>query len=162
MSPDEEANKDQNSNNVAVEEAPPGSSAEEEVAATEAESPDADAAGTEGTGPAEGDTEDRGSVKKAEFQDVANGPEKGEKPGMDLLMNVTLPVSVELGRATMTIQEVLGIYEGSVIELERVAGEPVDILVSGKLLGKGEVVVVDDKFGIRITELINRVEGIEQ
>jgi len=77
-------------------------------------------------------------------------------------MNVALPVSVELGRATMTIQEVLNIYEGSVIELERVAGEPVDILVGGKLLGKGEVVVVDDKFGVRITELINRVEGIEQ
>jgi len=102
------------------------------------------------------------SVKKAEFQEVASGPDKGGKPSMDLLMNVTLPVSVELGRATMTIQEVLAIYEGSVIELERVAGEPVDILVSGKLLGRGEVVVVDDKFGIRITELINRVEGIEQ
>jgi flagellar motor switch protein FliN/FliY len=106
--------------------------------------------------------EDKDSVKKAEFQDVVSGAEKGAKPGIDLLMDVTLPVSVELGRATMTIEEVLGIYAGSVIELERVAGEPVDILVSGKLLGKGEVVVVDDKFGVRITELINRVEGIEQ
>ena len=138
MCPGEEEVKDQNSQGVAVEEAP------QEVAAEKQEEPARD------------------SVKKAEFQEVANGPDKGAKPSMDLLMNVTLPVSVELGRATMTIQEVLAIYEGSVIELERVAGEPVDILVSGKLLGKGEVVVVDDKFGIRITELINRVEGIEQ
>jgi flagellar motor switch protein FliN/FliY len=139
MCPEEEV-VDQNSQGVAVEEE------------TSQENP---AAESEASG-------DKDSVKKAEFQDVANGPEKGDKPGMDLLMNVTLPVSVELGRASMTIQEVLAIYEGSVIELERVAGEPVDILVSGKLLGKGEVVVVDDKFGIRITELINRVEGIEQ
>jgi flagellar motor switch protein FliN/FliY len=139
MCPEEEA-VGQNSQGVAVEEEVP-----QDSPAVESEA---------------GDGKD--SVKKAEFQDVASGPEKGDRPGMDLLMNVTLPVSVELGRATMTIQEVLAIYEGSVIELERVAGEPVDILVSGKLLGKGEVVVVDDKFGIRITELINRVEGIEQ
>jgi flagellar motor switch protein FliN/FliY len=142
MCPAEEEIKDQNSQGVAVEEAPKGAAAEEGGAASAPTGDD--------------------SVKKAEFQDVVKGPQKGDKPSMDLLMNVTLPVAVELGRVTMTIQEVLGIYEGSVIELERVAGEPVDILVSGKLLGKGEVVVVDDKFGIRITELINRVEGIEQ
>jgi flagellar motor switch protein FliN/FliY len=141
MCPAEEVNKDESAESVAVDESPQASAAE-------------DAGGVV--------AEARGSVKKAEFQDVVSGPEKGEKPGMELLMNVTLPVSVELGRATMTIQEVLGISAGSVIELERVAGEPVDILVSGKLLGKGEVVVVDDKFGVRITELINRLEGIEQ
>jgi flagellar motor switch protein FliN/FliY len=139
MCPAQEEAVDQNPQGVAVEEPSRGNAA----GAPEAE-------------------EDKGSVKKAEFQAVASGPQKGEKPSMDLLMNVTLPVSVELGRATMTIQDVLGIYEGSVIELERVAGEPVDILVSGKLLGRGEVVVVDDKFGVRITELINRVEGIEK
>lgn len=156
MCPGEEEKKDQNSEAVAVDEAPEaGEENRGAAAAKEASEQDREAAGAAGTG-------EEGSVKKAEFQDVASGPERGEKPGLDLLMNVTLPVSVELGRTTMTIQEVLGIYEGSVIELERVAGEPVDILVSGKLLGKGEVVVVDDKFGIRITELINRVEGIEQ
>ncbi len=139
MCPGEEEVKDKSSQGVAVEDPVQGSAAGQEEPAK---------------------SED--SVKKAEFQDVARGPEKGEKPSMDLLMNVTLPVSVELGRASMTIQQVLGIYEGSVIELDRVAGEPVDILVSGKLLGKGEVVVVEDKFGIRITQLINRVEDIEQ
>jgi flagellar motor switch protein FliN/FliY len=149
MCPAEEETMDQTSQGVAVEGAPQDSAAgEKEVAAAGDAAPRA--------------AEGKDSVKKAEFQDVANGPDRGDKPGMDLLMNVTLPVSVELGRVTMTIKEVLGIYEGSVIELERVAGEPVDILVSGKLLGRGEVVVVDDKFGIRITDLINRVEGIEQ
>ena len=145
MCPGEEEIKDQSSQGVAVDEAPEVSAVPEKEATADRET-----------------AKDKDSVKKAEFQEVASGPDRGEKPSMDLLMNVTLPVSVELGRATMTIQEVLGIYEGSVIELERIAGEPVDILVSGKLLGKGEVVVVDDKFGIRITQLINRVEGIEQ
>gem|GEM_PF-2258921 len=153
MCPADEARQDRDSQNVAVDESP-----EQNAGAASAKA-DADGAPAEG---AVGEAGGKEAVKKAEFQDMAGGPGKGEKPGMDLLMNVTLPVSVELGRATMTIQEVLNIYEGSVIELERIAGEPVDILVSGKLLGKGEVVVVNDKFGVRITELINRVEGIGQ
>jgi flagellar motor switch protein FliN/FliY len=159
MCPDEEVNKDDSPKGVAVEEATQASAAGQAGAAPGGAAPAGDEGVGDGGRVAAGDKD---SVKKAEFQEIASAPEKGEKPGMELLMDVTLPVSVELGRATMTIQEVLGIYAGSVIELERVAGEPVDILVGGKLLGKGEVVVVDDKFGVRITELINRVEGIEQ
>ena len=73
---------------------------------------------------------------------------------MSLLMDVPLCVSVELGRISMTLQQVLELGRGSIIELERLAGEPVDILVNDKLIGHGEVVVVDEYFGVKITELI--------
>ena len=73
---------------------------------------------------------------------------------MSLLMDVPLRVSVELGRISMTLQQVLELGRGSIIELERLAGEPVDILVNEKLIGRGEVVVVDEYFGVKITELI--------
>lgn len=158
MSPADEVKADQDAQSVAVDETPAaGEAAGEAVAGGEAE-----AARETVEAPESGSAEDKGAVKKAEFQEVKPSAPSDEKPGLDLLLNVTLPVSVELGRATMTIKEVLGVYEGAVIELDRAAGEPVDILVSGKLLGKGEVVVVDDKFGVRITELINTLEGIEQ
>jgi flagellar motor switch protein FliN/FliY len=104
----------------------------------------------------------RQDVKKAEFQPLGPSAGSGEKPGMDLLLDVTLPVSVELGRTKMTIKEVLATCPGTVIELDRAAGEPVDVLVSGKVIGRGEVVVVEEKFGVRISELMNRGEGIKQ
>jgi flagellar motor switch protein FliN len=75
--------------------------------------------------------------------------------GISLLMDVPLRVSIELGRISMTLQQVLGLGRGSIIELDRLAGEPVDILVNDKLIGRGEVVVIDEYFGVKITELID-------
>ena len=74
---------------------------------------------------------------------------------IDLLMDVTLKVTVELGRTQMMLRQVLELQNGSVIELDRLAGDPVDIFVNERLIARGEVVVVDDKFGVKITELIN-------
>jgi len=74
--------------------------------------------------------------------------------GISLLMDVPLRVSVELGRISMTLQQVLGLGRGAIIELERLAGEPVDVLINDKLIGHGEVVVVDEYFGVKITELV--------
>ncbi|MCC6729249.1 MAG: flagellar motor switch protein FliN [Chthonomonadales bacterium] len=74
--------------------------------------------------------------------------------GIDLIMDIPLDVTVELGRVRMLIKDVLALSAGSIVELERVAGEPVDLLVNGRLVAKGEVVVIDDNFGIRITEII--------
>ncbi|MBA3823819.1 MAG: flagellar motor switch protein FliN [Ktedonobacterales bacterium] len=74
--------------------------------------------------------------------------------GIGLLMDVPLRVSIELGRISMTLQQVLALGRGSIIELERLAGEPVDILVNDKVIGRGEVVVIDEYFGVKITELI--------
>lgn len=73
---------------------------------------------------------------------------------LDLLMDVALRVTVELGRTRMMLRQVLELQHGSVVELDRMAGDPVDVFVNERLFAKGEVVVVDDKFGVRITELI--------
>ncbi|MGH9103580.1 MAG: flagellar motor switch protein FliN, partial [Acidimicrobiales bacterium] len=71
-----------------------------------------------------------------------------------LLHGVEMDLTVELGRARLPVRELLGLVPGSVVELDRQAGAPVDILVNGTLLAKGEVVVVDDEFGVRITEIV--------
>jgi flagellar motor switch protein FliN/FliY len=100
-----------------------------------------------------------GEVKKAEFQSVSGSHPKGKPAGIDLLLDVTLPVTIELGRTTMFVKQILSVCEGSVIELERAAGEPADIMVGNKLLGRGEVVVMNDRFGVRVTELVNPIDG---
>jgi flagellar motor switch protein FliN/FliY len=83
---------------------------------------------------------------------IAKGPKNVQN--IDLLMDVVLEISVELGRTQMTLKQVLELQKGSVIELDRLAGEVVDIFINGRAVAKGEVVVVDDKFGVRITELL--------
>lgn len=108
--------------------------------------------------PAEGD--ERDSVKKVEFQEVSATPAKEQAANLDLLLDVVVPVSVELGKTSLTVKDILSTCQGSVIESDCAAGEPVDILVSGKPLARGEVVVVKDRFGVRITELIGSIEGM--
>lgn len=108
------------------------------------------------------DRTEQDAVKKADFLPLSPNPSGGKKAKLDILYDVNLPVSVELGRTSMTIGEMLSVCQGSVIPLERATGEPVDILVSGKIIGKGEVVVVEDKFGVRITELVNRTDGMHK
>jgi flagellar motor switch protein FliN/FliY len=87
-------------------------------------------------------------------------PESDSTQGIDLLLDVQFEVSVELGRSQMTVRDVLALRSGSVIELDRLAGEPVDILVNGTLIARGEVVVVDEKFGVRITEVISKAKRL--
>jgi flagellar motor switch protein FliN/FliY len=79
----------------------------------------------------------------------------GDPKKLDLLMNVQLEVSAELGKCTMTIAEILKLGTGSIVQLESLAGGPVDLLVNNKLVARGEVVAVDDNFGVRVTELIH-------
>ena len=82
----------------------------------------------------------------------------GTKGGLELLMDVNLEMTVELGRAKLSIGEVMEMTQGSVIELDKMAGEPVDVRVNGILLAQGEVIVMDDIFGVRITRLNQRVD----
>ena len=93
-----------------------------------------------------------------------NAPPPGAAPPtgrrLDLLLDVPLELSVELGRTRMSIQELLSLGPGSVIELDKVAGEPLDILVNNRLVARGEAVVVNDKFGIRITDIVSPTERI--
>ena len=79
---------------------------------------------------------------------------------LDLLLDVPLDVTVELGRTRMTIQDLLALGPGSTIELDKVAGEPLDIVVNDRLVARGEAVVINEKFGIRITDIISRAERI--
>jgi len=89
----------------------------------------------------------------------------GEKKShtLDFLLDVTLQITVEVGRARMTIQDLLQLGQGSVMELEKLAGEPLDIYVNGKQVARGEAVIVNEKFGVRLTDIISpdeRVEGL--
>lgn len=97
-------------------------------------------------------------------RDVSAGPDLNELNGapraaanasLDTLLDVSLPVAIEFGRTTMTIQEVLDLGAGSVIQLSRMVGEPIDIFVSDRKLAEGEVVVVGEHFGVRITRILS-------
>ncbi len=99
-------------------------------------------------------------VQTPQFQSFDNRKKVYPKENMDLLMDVSLEVSVELGRTTRKIKEILEFGPGSIIELNRLVGEPVDILVNGKFVATGEVVVIDENFGIRITDIINPEDRI--
>ncbi len=79
-----------------------------------------------------------------------------DRANLDVLMHVPLTVTAELGTSKMSVAEVLKLGTGSIIELDRLAGGPVDLLVNNKLVARGEVVAVDDNFGVRVTELISR------
>ncbi|MES1206789.1 MAG: flagellar motor switch protein FliN [Pseudomonadota bacterium] len=87
-------------------------------------------------------------------------PPAGEQRRLDLLLDVPLDLSVELGRTRMTIQDLLGLGPGSVIELDKIAGEALDILVNDRLVARGEAVVVNDKFGVRITDIVSQSERV--
>jgi len=97
---------------------------------------------------------------------AAPGPvkEKAEAvsaSGIDMILDIALPVTVELGRTKMLIRDILSLAPGSVIELDKLAGEPVDLLVNDKPIAKGEVVVIDENFGVRLTNIVNTTERIK-
>jgi flagellar motor switch protein FliN len=97
------------------------------------------------------------ALATADLQAVAGGSDN-----LDLLMDVDMRLTVELGRARLKFREVLNLSAGSVVELPKLTSEDVDIMVNGALLATGEVVVVDDHFAIRITKLLNRVERLKR
>lgn len=91
-----------------------------------------------------------------------NAPGAGsEAPSLDLLLDVPLSVTVELGRTRMSVRQLLSLSSGSVIELGKLAGEPLDVLVNGKTVARGEAVMVNEKFGVRLTEIVSRTERVE-
>ncbi|NLX63693.1 MAG: flagellar motor switch phosphatase FliY [Clostridiaceae bacterium] len=95
------------------------------------------------------------NVQPMQFQSFDDGLAEVERKNISLLMDVPLQIAVELGRTTKKIREILEFGQGSIIELDKLAGEPVDILVNGKVIAKGEVVVIDESFGVRITDIIH-------
>jgi flagellar motor switch protein FliN len=102
-----------------------------------------------------------GEAIATEFADV-DAPSLGNTDAhMSSLMDLTLPVAIELGRTTMTVQEILQLGRGSVVQLERLAGEPIDIYVGERRFAEGEVVVLGENFGVRVTRILSRAAGPE-
>ncbi len=101
------------------------------------------------------------TVKPVQFQHFEEEPMLTSSSSIDLILDVPLEVTVELGRTSKTIKEILEISPGTIVELDKMAGEPVDILVNGKLVAKGEVVVIDENFGVRITEILNSIDRVK-
>ncbi|MFW6386423.1 MAG: flagellar motor switch phosphatase FliY [Bacillota bacterium] len=99
-------------------------------------------------------------VKKAQFPDFDEEIPETVPKNMELIKDVPLEVTVRLGKSRMTISEILDLGEGSIVELDKLAGEPVDLLVNGKLVAKGEVVVIDENFGFRVKDIVNPLERI--
>jgi flagellar motor switch protein FliN/FliY len=101
------------------------------------------------------------SVQSVQFPSL--NPQSGgsEQGNIGLLMDVYMEMTVELGRTRRLIKDILGMGEGTIIELDKLAGEPVDILVNHKLIAKGEVVVIDENFGVRVTEIVSPMDRVE-
>lgn len=85
-----------------------------------------------------------------------------ERRKLDTILDIPVSISMEVGRSQISIRNLLQLNQGSVVELDRVAGEPLDVLVNGTLIAHGEVVVVNDKFGIRLTDVISQIERIKK
>jgi flagellar motor switch protein FliN/FliY len=96
-------------------------------------------------------------------QKAASAAPAGQKPlDLDFILDIPLEVSVEVGRTKMLINDLLQLSQGSVIELSKLVGEPFEVLVNNKLVARGEVVVVNERFGVRLTDIISPMERIEQ
>lgn len=97
-----------------------------------------------------------------EFGELGDAPRLGDPASLSMVYDLTVPVAIELGRTRMSVQDVLALGRGSVIQLDRLAGEPIDVFVGDRRFAEGEVVVVGEQFGVRITRILNsgqRAEG---
>ena len=101
------------------------------------------------------------NVQALQFPNLNPQAMPGEQGNIGLLMDVYMEMTVELGRTKKLIKEILGMGEGTIIELDKLAGEPVDILVNHKLIAKGEVVVIDENFGVRVTEIVSPIDRVD-
>ncbi len=102
------------------------------------------------------------SAEAPELENVEQAATSGGGDNLDLILDIPLRVTVELGRSRMVVSELLNLGQGSVIELNKLAGEPMEILVNDKLVARGEAVVVNEKFGVRLTDIISPKERVEQ
>ncbi|GKW51911.1 flagellar motor switch protein FliN [Pseudoalteromonas shioyasakiensis] len=111
---------------------------------------------------AEGGSGDAAVAELDELKDERHELSGDEKRKLDTILDIPVTISMEVGRSKINIRNLLQLNQGSVVELDRVAGEPLDVLVNGTLIAHGEVVVVNDKFGIRLTDVISQVERIKK
>jgi flagellar motor switch protein FliN/FliY len=103
------------------------------------------------------------SYEKAKFGQLRNeGTANVDEVNLDVILDIPVTLSVEIGRTRQTIRNLLQLNQGSVVELDRLAGEPMDVLVNGTMIAHGEIVVVNEKFGIRLTDVISAAERVKK
>ena len=110
---------------------------------------------------ATGGVDATGEVDKNEEVTEEDAASSGENKSLDLILDIPLTVTVELGRNKMLINDLLQLGQGSVIELKKLVGEPLEVLVNQKLVARGEVVVVNEKFGVRLTDIVSPMERVK-
>ena len=111
-----------------------------------------------------GDIDETGGGEEATVEEGATASESaegGESKSLDLILDIPLTVAVELGRSKMLINDLLQLGQGSVIELTKLVGEPLEVMVNQKLVARGEVVVVNEKFGVRLTDIVSPMERVQ-
>jgi flagellar motor switch protein FliN len=102
---------------------------------------------------------DAAGAVEAQLEELGGEAVAGDGQSLSMLYDLTLPVAIELGRATMTIQDILALGRGSVIALERLVGEPIDVYVGDRRFAEGEVVVIGEQFGVRLTRVLTSAPG---
>jgi len=100
-------------------------------------------------------------MSDAQFQQFSSSGSNGNGANLDMLMDLEMPITIELGRTKLTIKNILKLGQGSIIELDKLSGDPVDVYINDRKFAEGEVVVVDENFGVRITEIVSPVEKIK-
>ena len=121
---------------------------------------DVEPAEGENVGEGEAAVEEKDETTKEEGDETTD-KENGESAGLDLILDIPLSVTVELGRSKMLINDLLQLGQGSVIELTKLVGDPLEVLVNDKLVARGEVVVVNEKFGVRLTDIVTPMERVK-
>lgn len=102
------------------------------------------------------------AIELEDFNNENSGFVAGDQQKLDTILDIPVVISMEVGRTKISIRNLLQLNQGSVVELDRIAGEPLDVMVNGTLIAHGEVVVVNDKFGIRLTDVISQTERIKK
>ena len=108
-----------------------------------------------------GDIDETGEAEEVTAGEEPTSVEGGESKSLDLILDIPLTVAVELGRSKMLINDLLQLGQGSVIELTKLVGEPLEVMVNQKLVARGEVVVVNEKFGVRLTDIVSPMERVQ-
>lgn len=111
------------------------------------------------------DVEDEDEAQVApleQFSSTASGEFNDDNPNLDVILDIPVTISMEVGATQIPIRNLLQLNQGSVIELDRLAGEPLDVLVNGRLIAHGEVVMVNEKFGIRLTDVVSQQERVQR
>ena len=105
---------------------------------------------------------DANTLERAAFQNLQPAGGTGAEANLDTVLDIPVTISMEIGRSKISIRNLLQLNQGSVVELDRLAGEPLDVTVNGTLIAHGEVVVVNDKYGIRLTDVVSAAERVKK